>query len=108
MKLYIGGASQGQRELARRENPGAPLSADFHERVREALSRGEDARAFALRLCREQPEAVVVSNEVGCGIVPMDAGERAWREAVGRALCEIASRSQTVTRVFCGIGVHIK
>ncbi|MDO5377864.1 MAG: bifunctional adenosylcobinamide kinase/adenosylcobinamide-phosphate guanylyltransferase [Clostridia bacterium] len=108
MRLYIGGAYQGQLELARSENPGAPVIEDFHERVREALLRGEDALAFARRVCEEQPEAVVVANEVGCGIVPMDAGERAYREAAGRALCELARQAKTVTRVVCGIGVRIK
>ena len=39
MKLYIGGAWQGQEELARGENPGAEILCEFHERVREAVGR---------------------------------------------------------------------
>lgn len=108
MKLYIGGAYQGQAELAQRENPGAVILGDFHEAVREALLRGEEPRAFARRVCETQPDAVIVANEVGAGVVPVDAGERAWREAVGRALCEIAQASESVTRVVCGIGARIK
>ena len=108
MKLYIGGAYQGQEELARAENPGAAIWADFHEAVRAALERGEDARAFARRVCEEQPAAVIVANEVGAGVVPVDAKERAFREAVGRALCVVAQASETVTRAVCGIGVRIK
>ncbi|MBR4234801.1 MAG: bifunctional adenosylcobinamide kinase/adenosylcobinamide-phosphate guanylyltransferase [Clostridia bacterium] len=108
MKLYIGGAYQGQEELAARENPGAEIISAFHERVREALANGEDPRAFAARICAEKPNAVVAANEVGAGIVPIDAGERAYREAVGRALCVIAQASDTVVRAVCGIGVRIK
>ncbi len=108
MKLYIGGAYQGQEELARAENPGAVILADFHETVRAALRRGEDPRAFAREVCRTQPDAVIVANEVGAGVVPIDAGERAFREAVGRALCVIAQASEQVTRAVCGIGVRIK
>ena len=37
MKLYIGGAYQGQEELAISENPGAEIVPDFHEEVREAI-----------------------------------------------------------------------
>lgn len=108
MKLYIGGAWQGQDELARRENPDAQLFLDFHEAVRTAVLRGEDPRAFAQRVCAEQPEGVIVANEVGAGIVPMAADDRAFREAVGRALCVIAQQARQVTRVTCGIGVRIK
>ncbi|MBR3504310.1 MAG: bifunctional adenosylcobinamide kinase/adenosylcobinamide-phosphate guanylyltransferase [Clostridia bacterium] len=108
MKLYIGGAYQGQEELARVENPDAVILVDFHERVREALSRGEDPREFARRVCREQPDAVIVSNEVGAGVVPMEPEARAFREAVGRALCVVAQNAEQVTRAVCGIGVRVK
>lgn len=108
VKLYIGGAWQGQEELARRENPGATVLADFHETIRAAVDGGEEPRAFARRICAEQPDAVVVANEVGAGVVPVSAEDRALREAVGRALCVMAQEAQQVTRVVCGIGVRIK
>ncbi len=108
MKLYLGGAFQGQEELARRENPDAQIITDFHEVIRKALSRGEDGAAVAERLLRERPDCVVVSNEIGAGIVPIEEKDRAWREAVGRALCILARESEQVTRVVCGIGVRIK
>ena len=108
MKLYIGGAWQGQEELARLENPAAEIIVDFHERVREALARGEEPRGFAEHICMTDPAAVIVSNEVGAGVVPIEASERLFREAVGRALCVVAQRSEAVTRVVCGIGVRIK
>ena len=109
MKLYIGGSYQGQTELARSENPGCEIFADFHETIRNAvLSEGNDPREFARRFCAENPDAVVSANEVGAGVVPMEAADRAFREAVGRALCVIAQNSETVTRCVCGIGVRIK
>jgi adenosylcobinamide kinase/adenosylcobinamide-phosphate guanylyltransferase len=108
VKLYIGGAYQGQEELAVRENPGAEIVPDFHERIREAILKGEDPREFARKICRDKPDAVIVANEVGAGIVPMEASERAFREAVGRALCVIAQASDTVVRAVCGIGARIK
>ena len=108
MKLYIGGAYQGQLELARAENPDALILADFHMAVQEALRRGEEARAFARSVVAAHPDAVIVANEVGAGVVPIEAQERAFREAVGRALCVIAQAAQQVTRVVCGIGVRIK
>ena len=44
MKLYVGGAFQGQEELARRENPGAEIWPDFHETVRAAMAARNRAR----------------------------------------------------------------
>lgn len=109
MKLYIGGAYQGQEELARKENPAGEIYADFHETIREAvLQAGADPRSFARQFCREHPGAVVVADEVGAGVVPLRAEDRAFREAVGRALCIIAQQSERVTRCCCGIGVRIK
>lgn len=108
MRLYIGGAYQGQEELARQENPGVDIITDFHEVIRRVMAEGGEPRAYALALCREKPETVIVSNEVGSGVVPMAAEERAWREGVGRALCVIAQTAESVTRVVCGIGVHVK
>lgn len=109
MKLYIGGAYQGQAELAKEENPGAPLYRDFHETVRHAvLAEGQDPRMFAEQFCRDHPDAVVIANEVGAGVVPMAAEDRAFREAVGRVLCVIARNAEQVTRCVCGIGVRLK
>lgn len=109
MKLYVGGVCQGQTELAQRENPNSELYLDFHETIRKAvLQDGQEPRAFARCFCEEHPEAVVIANEVGAGVVPMAAEDRAFREAVGRALCVIAQEAQQVTRCVCGIGVRIK
>ena len=39
---------------------------------------------------------------ISAGVVPMEAEVRAWREAVGRMLNDLAPQAETVTRVFCG------
>lgn len=53
-------------------------------------------------------KAIVTCSEVGAGIVPLDAQERAWREAVGRMSCELASQATAVVRMVCGIPVVLK
>lgn len=108
MKLYTGGAWQGQDVLARQENPEGPFFEDFHETVRRAvLSEGQDPRVFAEDFCAAHPDAIVIANEVGAGVVPMAAEDRAFREAVGRALCVIAGKAETVTRCVCLSLIHI-
>ena len=109
MKLYVGGVCQGQAELAHLENPNGDYYNDFHETIRKAvLQDGADPRVFARDFCENHPNAIVIANEVGAGVVPMAAEDRAFREAVGRALCVIAQFSEQVTRCTCGIGVRIK
>lgn len=105
MKLYIGGAHQGQWELAQRENSDAELIGDFHLLLKDYEG---DPCAFAENFIHAHPKAVVVADEIGCGVVPIDKNERAWRERAGRALCVIAEHAQVVIRVCCGIGAKIK
>ena len=108
MKLYIGGTAQGQLDIARTENPNAELFPDFHLLIRRLIENGKDVPASLQDFCLQHPDAVIVSDEIGCGIVPMDPIEREWRQTTGRALCMIAARSVQVTRVTCGIGQRIK
>lgn len=51
---------------------------------------------------------IVVCDEIGCGIIPLDKADREYREALGRFLCLLAQRADTVIRVSCGIGSVIK
>lgn len=108
MKLYVGGAWQGQTELARHENPDAVILTDFHLTIRSKMKKGEDIPAYINSLFNSMPDCVIVCDEIGSGIVPIDPTDRAWREAVGRALCLIAGKADHVTRVVCGIGVRLK
>lgn len=51
---------------------------------------------------------IIICDEIGNGIVPMEALEREYRELVGRLLIMLADRAMTVERVVCGIGQRIK
>lgn len=120
MKLYIGGKENGQRELAAKEtgcapvlcSPEAALSSPcidaFHQTIRALLQTGGNAQAFARQLVQENPSAVIVCDEIGLGIVPLDPFERLWREETGRALCILAESAERVVRVYCGIAQVIK
>lgn len=126
MIMIIGGAFQGKRGCLTRlygiadgdilsgaecsfgEVFTAAAVADYHELVRRLLAENIDAAEFTERLCRENPNAAVIINEIGCGIIPLEKSERIYREEVGRAGCVIAANSDTVLRVFCGIPEVIK
>jgi adenosylcobinamide kinase/adenosylcobinamide-phosphate guanylyltransferase len=51
---------------------------------------------------------VIICNETGCGIVPINKEERIKRENTGRLLIFLAKNAENVFRVYCGIGQRIK
>lgn len=63
---------------------------------------------IAERLYKENPEIVIVTDEIGYGIVPIDPFERTYREVVGRVCTKLARYSESVFRVICGIGMKLK
>lgn len=54
------------------------------------------------------PDCIVICDELGSGVVPMDPEDRAWRERTGRLCCELAKQADRVDRVFCGIAMQLK
>lgn len=51
---------------------------------------------------------VVIACEVGGGVVPLDASQRAQREDAGRLACLLAQQADYVVRVCCGIPQVLK
>lgn len=70
----------------------------------QELAKG-DLDALADRLCAYE---IVIATEIGGGVVPIDAAERAHREAAGRLACLLAARADTVVRVCCGLPQLLK
>lgn len=124
MELIIGGAFQGKSEYAKKHFPkinwvnGNDIDEEqllnaqgilrFHEYIKNEMKQKHDVSALAKKIIERNPQVVLVSDEVGYGVVPVDAFERAYREAVGRTCTELAAYSSRVTRVICGTGMVIK
>ena len=51
---------------------------------------------------------IITATEVGGGVVPVDAAERANREKAGRLACLLAARADCVVQMFCGIPTVLK
>ncbi len=127
MRLVIGGCAQGKRnyvlskyhlredavwdgsipeDAALRE--GTVVIDRFHSWVRKRMISGgrpeEEIMAF-LDCCGD---CIIISDEIGNGIVPADPFEREYRERVGRILVRLAEVAEEVERVICGIGQKLK
>ena len=75
---------------------------------RGVLAEGKNPEEEVERFLQENPDVIIISDEIGNGIVPMDAEEREYRERLGRILIRIASESERVERIICGIGQRMK
>ena len=85
-----------------------PALYGLHMLVRRLMKSEADPVQVVRKGLQEGAVRVVVCDEIGCGVIPMDRFERDWREQVGRILCEIAKSTPSVERVFCGVASEIK
>lgn len=111
MILIFGGAYQGKRNFAE-EVLGAPEEKIIHlssqEEPRKILLSGEDLGSWIEDNKDSLRDKFVIIQDVSQGLVPMEAEERAFREANGRTMIKLAEMADEVYRVFCGIGTRIK
>lgn len=103
IEKWIDGASCEEEEIFSCEGIN-----HFHEYIRRQMDEGRSMAGFAEKIKKLNPELIIISNEIGYGIVPMDRFEREYREKVGRICTELASFSTQVHRVVCGVGMVIK
>jgi adenosylcobinamide kinase/adenosylcobinamide-phosphate guanylyltransferase len=120
--LIIGGKGQGkhryvQKKYCLSESDFAVTFSDatdkkcfdqFHTAVKSLLESDVDPIAAVRDLLNKNPEIIVICDEIGCGVVPLNKNERTWRETVGRICCELALIAIRVERVFCGISMVLK
>lgn len=72
------------------------------------VRRGESARHYFEAHASEWTDAVLIGMDFSCGLVPMDAQLRLWREENGRLNNYLAQRAERVVRMFCGLPQVLK
>ena len=126
MIIVTAGAYQGKlavaKSLCKKENPviaegkeasleeleQADIIAQFHLYIRRLLEKGIEPEKQVEELCRKNPQVILEITQLGCGVVPMDAFDRNYREQVGRISCKIAESAEAVYMVNCGIAKRLK
>ena len=125
MELIIGGAFQGKTEYAK-ENLGIKDSDIFVCDKDEApvfsskcithierfsfwcVEHGFEPADYFFEHAGNLEDKIIISDDISCGVVPIDKTERAWREANGRLLIKLSKEAKYVTRVFCGLPQRLK
>lgn len=130
MELYIGGYAQGKLGYVMSQHNSAKVFdniEDFmkagasldgggilnglHLIIKRLLDGGCDADEIEhkiMQLADDAPDAIIICNEIGCGIVPLDKTDRLYRELTGRILVKLALKAEKVVRITCGIPQRIK
>lgn len=124
MELIIGGMAQGKLSYVLEQRGALPVTDGavcsieeafsavilrrFHLFLRRLLEEDADAEACTKKLMQCNPNCIILCDEIGCGIVPIDAFERNYRETVGRCCCLVAEHSDRVVRITCGLPQVIK
>ena len=98
----------GMLELPAETGAGQVIVNHLHRYIREQLQQGTDPEEAIEDFRKEHPDCILICDEIGNGIVPMEAEERIYRERTGRILEQLAAQADEVVRVVCGIGQKIK
>ncbi|MGI5958936.1 MAG: bifunctional adenosylcobinamide kinase/adenosylcobinamide-phosphate guanylyltransferase [Massiliimalia sp.] len=122
MDLVIGGKYQGklrwamehygisEKEVVMADKPSAGIKAVDHleQWIGRLLTEGKSPLEEILLVLEQNPDLILLCDEVGNGVVPMERKDREYREGVGRTCCELAKKADRVYRVWCGIASQIK
>ena len=129
MKLIIGGYAQGKLNYAvtkynvaedhvfesvlptseeAEKLEGTIIVTSLHKWIRKRIKEGGRPEEEISSFVKKNPDCIIICDEIGNGIVPMDPFERVYRERTGRIQVKLAAEAEEVERVVCGIAQKIK
>ena len=117
MHVILGGRYQGKRAFAERLYGEFGVVSDLEAdsvimpglvvNVHLGVKRGLGSEFFASRL-EVLRECVILCEEIGGGIVPLEREAREWRDETGKVYQFLAGEAERVDRVFAGLGLRLK
>lgn len=124
MVLIIGGAWQGKLDFAKETYSLAEEDVFTCQRVEIDFSRRCVDRLEEFTLACVQAEkdpvayfegreelwrnSILICGDISCGVVPMSAELRLWRNETGRLCQYLAKNAARVSRIFCGLEQRLK
>ena len=122
MKFIIGGAYQGKLDYAKTEygvndifvcegmdiDFSVPCIYGIEKFCLACVRQGGEAKDYFADHRSEWENSILICEDIFCGVVPIEADYRAWREMTGRLCAYLSAEADTVTRVFCGLPQRLK
>lgn len=120
MILIVGGAYQGKLDFAK-ETFGigekeifacTDGNIDFSFRCITGLEvftrENPDPIGYFQKNREKWENSVLICQDIFCGVVPMGAENRDWRQNCGRLCQYLAQEATQVSRIFCGLEHRLK
>ena len=120
MILIIGGAYQGKLDFAK-DAFGVTDSEvytcdsgeiDFSKRciykIEEFTALCDNPVGYFKAHREEWQDSILIMQDIFCGVVPMGAENRAWRQKTGRLSQYLSKEAAQVSRIFCGLEQRLK
>lgn len=90
------------------ETDGIVCIKNYHLLIKRLINSGIDPFVFTKEILKKNSGIVVISDEIGNGVIPLEKQDRIWREETGKVCCYIAENAERVIRLVCGIPTVIK
>ena len=72
------------------------------------VKSGLEPRDYFLEREEEWKESILICEDIFCGVVPLGADMREWRQATGRLCKYLSQQADSVVRIFCGLEQKLK
>ena len=124
MKLIIGGAYQGKTEYAKKvfslsdkdifvcENTEIDFSSPCIDNLEmftfACVKNNIDAVECFKQHSEKWQNSIIICQDIFCGVVPMGAENRKWRQETGRLCQYLSKEAESVVRIFCGLEQKLK
>ena len=118
MILIIGGAYQGKLDFARDvlgaseiytcTGPEIDFSRGCIDKIEEFTAHHPDPVAYFEANRGLWRDSILILQDIFCGVVPMGAENRAWRQRTGRLAQYLTREADRVSRIFCGLEQRLK
>ncbi len=124
MVLIIGGAYQGKLDFAKAaftlseddiftcNGPEIDFSKRCINSIEEfslaCIRYGTDPSEYFKAHKAAWKNSILICEDIFCGVVPMGAEMRTWRQATGRLYQYLSREAAEVSRIFCGLEQKLK
>ena len=120
MILIIGGAYQGKLEFAM--DTFGVTEADIFRcsggeidftkrcicRIEEFTRSHQDPVGYFQSHRETWENSILICRDIFCGVVPVEAEQRKWRQTTGQLCRYLAGEADRVSRIFCGLEQRLK
>ena len=125
MHLILGGRGQGKFEYAvglcsekavvadlgktkLKDAISADIISGIHMGVRNLLALNEDPVKIYTEYIDLFKDKILIGDEIGSGIVPVDSFDRKWRDETGRVYVLLSNNAERVDRMWAGCVQKLK